>query len=159
MKNFNWLFLMLSFFSLIILLSGCTNASALQTLTINNEKGYEGVLVSESYSLVETTGYEEVLVNGEDKAEELISILNGTELTQVSEKEIQERAKQFEEPGNYRFLLYNKPSVNSSDGDIYPFLFYKDGTIQVSQEGISYFIVDPPKDLLTQLKKEWDITF
>lgn len=67
MKTSNKLFLILSFFALILLLSGCMNASASQTLSISNTKGYEGVLVSGASSLVETSGYEEILVSGEDK--------------------------------------------------------------------------------------------
>lgn len=148
-----------SFFALILLLSGCMNASASQTLVINNTKGYEGVLVSGASSLVETSGYEEILISGEDTANALIDTLNGKELVEASEQELQERSYELEEPGSYRILLYNKPSVNYSSEDIYPLLFYKDGMIQVNQEGVSYLIVDPPKDLLTQLKAEWNITF
>ncbi|MFD1032849.1 hypothetical protein [Metaplanococcus flavidus] len=159
MKTSNRLFLILSFFALILLLGGCMNANASQTLTINSPEGYEGVLVSEATSLVETGGYEEMLVNGKDKANDLIAVLNGKELIEATEQELQERMDELEEPGNYRLLLYNKPSVDSSSEDLYLLLFYKDGTIQVNQEGISYFIVDPPKDLLIQLKEEWDITF
>lgn len=159
MKNSNRLSLVLSFFALILLLGGCMNANAAQTLTINSPEGYEGVLVSDASSLVETSGYEEMLVSGRDKANDLIALLNGKELIEATEQELQERTDELEEPGNYRMLLYNTPSVNSTSEDIFLILFYKDGTIQVNQEGISYFIVDPPKDLLTQLKSEWNITF
>lgn len=159
MKISNRLFLTLSFFALILLLGGCMNANASQTLTINSPKGYEGVLVSEATSLVETSGYEEMLVNGKDKANDLIAVLNGKELIEATEQQLQERTDEFEEPGNYRMFLYNKPSVNSTSEDIFLILFYKDGTIQVNQEGTSYFIVDPPEDLLIQLKEEWNIPF
>ena len=157
MKNLN--ILLLSFFALTLLLGGCMKASASPTLTINSSEGYDGVLVSGASSLVETSGYEEVLVNGKDKANDLIAVLNGKELVEANEKELQKRTDELEEPGNYRMLLYNEPSVDSSSEDLYLLLFYKDGTIQVNQEGISYFIVDPPKDLLTQLKAEWSIAF
>lgn len=159
MKPLNRSFLVLSFFAVILLLGGCLNANASQKLMINNPEGYEGVLVSETTSLVETSGYEEQLVRGKDKANDLIAVLNGKELTEATEGELQERTDELEEPGNYRILLYNKPSVNSTSEDIFLILFYKDGTIQVNQEGISYFLVDPPKELLTQLKSEWNITF
>lgn len=151
--------LLLSFFALIFLLGGCMNASASPTLTISSSEGYEGVLVSGASSLVETSGYEEMLVSGKDKANDLIAVLNGKELVEANEKELQERTDELEVPGNYRMLLYNEPSVDSSNEDLYLLLFYKDGTIQVNQDGISYFIVDPPKDLLMQLKAEWSITF
>ena len=159
MKTSNKLFLILSFFALILLLSGFMNASASQTLTINSSGGYEGVLISGASSLVETSGYEETLISGGDTAKALIDTLNGKELIEASDQELQERSDELEEPGSYRILLYNKPSVNHLSEDIYLLLFYKDGMIQVNQEGVSYFIIDPPKDLLTQLKVEWNITF
>ncbi len=144
---------------LLFLLSGCTGEKASETLAIHNEASYEGVLVSGASSLIETSEYEEVLVRGEGKANALIEILNGKELVEASEEELQERMDDLEEPGSYRMLLYNQPSVNSTSEDLYLLLFYKDGTIQVNQEGASYFIVDPPVDLLTQLKSDWNITF
>lgn len=85
--------------------------------------------------------------------------MNGKELVEASEKELQERTDELEEPGSYRMLLYNEPSVKSTSEDIYLLLFHKDGAIQVNQEGSSYFIANPPKDLLTQLKSDWNITF
>ena len=159
MKTSNTLFLILSLFALILLLSGCMNNSAPQTLSISNTKGYEGVLVSGASSLVETSGYEEILVKGEDKANALIDLLNGEDLVEATEKELQEKTDELKEPGSYRMLLYNQPSANRTSEDIYILLFYKDGTIQVNQEGSSYFIANPPKDLLTQLKSDWNITF
>ncbi len=159
MKTSNRLLLVVSFFALVLLLGGCMNANASQTLTIDSSKGYEGVLVSDTSSLVETSGYEELLVSGKDKANDLIAVLNEKELIEATEQELQERTDELEEPGNYRMLLYNKPSVNSTSEDIFLILFYKDGAIQVNQEELSYFVVDPPKDLLTQLKEEWNITF
>lgn len=148
-----------TFVVLLVLLSACTNANTQKTLMIDHPNGYEGVLVSGATSVIETSGYEEVLVNGEDKANELIDALNGSELVEASEEELESRTADLEAPGSYRMLLYNKPSVNSTSEDIYPILFYKDGTIQVNQEGTSYFIAEPPKDLLTKLKSDWDIVF
>lgn len=159
MNTSNTLFLMISFGILFLLLSGCTNHKASETLAISTAEGYEGVLVSEASSMVETSGYEETFISGKDKANALIDVLNGKELVEASEKELQERADKLEEPGSYRILLYNKPSVNSRSDDIYPVLFYNDGTIQVDQEGVSYFIVNPPNDLLDQLKSDWNISF
>ncbi|MDQ0429313.1 hypothetical protein QOZ98_002141 [Planomicrobium stackebrandtii] len=159
MNSSNKLLLLLSFCLLILLLSGCMGDKASETLTINNIAGYEGVLVSGASSMVENSGYEETLVSGEGKANALIDILNGKELVEASEQELQDRRDDLEEPGNYRMLLYNEPSVNSTSEDFYLLLFYKDGTIQVNQEGNSYFIADPPKDLLSKLKSDWEITF
>lgn len=153
------LFLMLSLSALLIPLSGCMGGKSPETFTINNADGYEGVLVSGATSLVETSGYEEILVSGEDNVNALIDVLNGKGLVKASDEELQEKSKELEMPGSYRVLLYNKPSVNNSSEDIYPILFYKDGTIQVNQEGDTYFIENPPKDLLTQLISDWNITF
>lgn len=159
MKASNKFILIFSFFALLLLLSGCINTSDSKTLAIENPEGYEGVLVSGASSLVETSSYEEVLVSGEEKANNLMDALNGKEPIEVSEDELEKRADDLKEPGSYRILLYNKPSVNSGSEDIFPILFYKDGTIQVDQEGVSYFIVNPPTDLLAQLKSDWKITF
>lgn len=159
MNALNKVHLILSICVLFLLLSGCTGEKASETLAINNEASYEGVLVSGASSLIETSGYEEVLVSGEGKANALIEILNGKELVEASEQEILERMDDLEEPGNYRMLLYNQPSVNNTSEDLYPLLFYKDGAIQVNQDGVSSFIVNPPADLLTQLKSDWNITF
>lgn len=148
-----------SFVVLLVLLSACTNADTQKTLMIDHPTGYEGVLVSGATSVIETSGYEEVLVSGGNKANELIDALNGSELVEASENELESKTADLEAPGSYRMLLYNKPSVNSTGEDIYPILFYKDGTIQVNQEGTSYFIAEPPKDLLTKLKADWDIDF
>ena len=148
-----------TFVVLLVLLSACTNANTQKTLMIDHPNSYEGVLVSGATSVIETSGYEEVLVNGEDKANELIDALNGSELVEASEEELESRTADLQAPGSYRVLLYNKPSVNSSSEDIYSILFYKDGTIQVNQEGTSYFIAEPTKDLLTKLKSDWDIAF
>ncbi|AQU79513.1 MULTISPECIES: hypothetical protein [Planococcus] len=159
MKAMNKLFLVFSPFVLFLLVSGCSNTNVSKTLVIENPKGYEGILVSDASSLVKTDGYEEVFVKSEDKANELIDLLNGKELFEPNEKEIQKRTATLEQSGSYRVLLYNKPSVNSKSEDILPFLFYQDGTIQVDKEGTSYFIKNPPKDLLTQLKTDWNIKF
>jgi hypothetical protein len=159
MNTSNKLLLLLTFCLLLLLLSGCVGDQASETLAINNTEGYEGVLVSGASSLVENSGYEETLVSGEGKANALIDILNGKELVEASEQELEERMDDLEEPGSYRMLLYNEPSVNSTSEDMYLLLFYKDGTIQVNQEGNSYFIVDPPKDLLSRLISDWEITF
>lgn len=159
MNTLNKVHLILSICVLFLLVSGCTGEKASETLAINNEASYEGVLVSGASSLIETSGYEEVLVRGEGKANALIEILNGKELVEASEQELLERMDDLEEPGNYRMLLYNQPSVNSTSEDLYLLLFYIDGAIQVNQEGASYFIVDPPVDLLTQLKSDWNISF
>ncbi|MFP3323300.1 hypothetical protein R0K05_09325 [Planococcus sp. SIMBA_160] len=159
MKTSNRLFLFSSFFALVLLLVGCMNASASQTLTINSLDSYEGVLVSEASSVVKTDGYEEKFVSGKDKANDLMAILDGKELIEATEQELQERTDELEEPGNYRVLLYNKPSVNSTSQDMYLILFYEDGAIQVNQEASTYFIADPPEDLLNQLKRDWDIAF
>lgn len=159
MKTSNTLIVSLSFFALILFLSGCINTSHSKTLKINNPENYEGILVSGASSLLETSGYEEILVSGEDKAGDLISVLNGEKLVAANEKELQEKIAELKEPGSYRVLLYNKPSIDSTSEDIYPILFYQDGTIQVNQEGISYFLTNPPKDLLIQLKSDWDINF
>lgn len=159
MNSSNNLLLLLSFCLLLLLLSGCMGDKASETLAINNTAGYEGILVSGASSMVENSGYEETLVSGEGKANALIDILNGKELVEASEQELQDRSDDLEEPGSYRMLLYNEPSVNSTSEDLYLLLFYKDGTIQVYQEGKSYFIADPPKDLLSKLKSDWEITF
>lgn len=130
-----------------------------EIFNINNADGYEGILVSGATSLVETSGYEELLVSGEEKAIALIDVLNGEELVKANDEELQKKSKELEVPGSYRVLLYNKPSVNNSSEDIYPILFYKDGTIQVNQEGNTYFLKNPPKDLLAKLKSDWNISF
>lgn len=148
-----------TFVVLLVLLSACTNADTQKTLMIDHPNGYEGVLVSGATSVIETSGYEEVLVSGGDKANELIDALNGSELVEASEEELESRTADLEAPGSYRMLLYNKPSVNSASEDIYPIFFYKDGTIQVNQEATPYFIADPPEDLLAKLKSDWAIAF
>lgn len=153
------LFLVPSFFALILLVSGCTDADAAETLAIEHRGAYEGVLVSGDFSDSESNEYEEVLVSGEEKANYLIDTLNGTELVEASDKELQEKAGQLEAPGSYRMILYNMPSANSTDEHMYLIVFYQDGTIEVNQEGITYFVKNPPEDLLAQLKSDWNITF
>lgn len=53
-----------SFVVLLVLLSACTNTDTQKTLMIDHPTGYEGVLVSGATSVIETSGYEEVLVSG-----------------------------------------------------------------------------------------------
>ena len=145
---------------IISLLAGCaTVGESPETLAIEHRGEYEGVLVSSTYTSAKTAGYEETFIEGPEKADELIDRLNGEELIQASEAELQERADLLEQPGSYRMMLYNMPAANRTDEHMYLIHFYKDGTIQVYQEGKSYFIADPPKDLLSKLKSDWEITF
>lgn len=145
---------------IISLLAGCaTVGESPETLAIEHRGEYEGVLVSSTYTSAKTAGYEETFIEGPEKADELIDRLNGEELVQASEEELQERADLLEQPGSYRMMLYNMPAANRTDEHMYLIHFYKDGTIQVDQEGITYFVYDPPEDLLSQLKQQWNISF
>ncbi|WP_239457189.1 LAGLIDADG family homing endonuclease [Planococcus versutus] len=40
-----------------------------------------------------------------------------------------------------------------------PIVFYADGTIQVTQNGRTYFAAGSSKELLRQLKSDWQIYF
>ncbi len=140
------------------LLGGCADTAASPEVSIDGPGSFEGVLVSEASSLVEQTGYEEVLVRGEDKADFLIEQLNGKELAKADKEELQQRSAELKEAGNYRMLLYNAPQANSPK-EIYPITLFEDGAIQLEQEGISYFVANPPEGLLAQLKEDWNITF
>ena len=143
---------------IISLLAGCaTVGESPETLAIEHRGEYEGVLVSSTYTSAKTAGYEETFIEGPEKADELIDRLNGEELIQASEAELQERADLLEQPGSYRMMLYNMPAANRTDEHMYLIHFYKDGTIQVDQEGITYFVCNPPEDLLSQLKQQWNI--
>ena len=145
---------------IISLLAGCaTVGESPETLAIEHRGEYEGVLVSSTYTSAKTAGYEETFIEGPEKADELIDRLNGEELIQASEAELQERADLLEQPGSYRMMLYNMPAANRTDEHMYLIHFYKDGTIQVDQEGITYFLYNPPEDLLAQLKQQWNISF
>ncbi|MBU9673757.1 hypothetical protein KQ939_09410 [Planococcus sp. CP5-4] len=145
---------------IISLLAGCaTVGESPETLAIENRGEYEGVLVSSTYSSGQTAGYEETFIEGPEKADELIDRLNGKELIQASEAELQDRAEQLEQPGSYRMMLYNMPAADRMDDHMYLIHFYKDGTIQVDQEGVTYFLCDAPEDLLSQLKQQWNISF
>ncbi len=159
MKPGNKLSLPVLFLALLLVLSGCAATSNSSKLVLDIPKEYEGVLVSDASSVVETSDYNEVLVNGKDEANRLIGFLNGKELVEPSDEELQKRMDRLEEPGSYRMLLYNEPDVNSMNESLYPILFYKDGTIQVDQKGVSYFIENSPKDLLSRLKVDWNIAF
>ncbi|KYG58409.1 hypothetical protein [Planococcus maritimus] len=144
---------------LIFLLGACTNDDGPETLEIEHRGGYEGVLVSSTYSSGQTAGYEETFIEGPEKADELIDRLNGTELIQASEAELQESEELLEQPGSYRMMLYNMPAADRMDDPTYLIHFYKDGTIQVNQEGVTYFLYDAPENLLEQLKQQWNISF
>ncbi len=145
---------------IISLLAGCaTVGESPETLVMEHREEYEGVLVSSTYTSAKTAGYEETFIEGPEKADELIDRLNGEELIQASEAELQERADLLEQPGSYRMMLYNMPAANRTDEHMYLIHFYKDGTIQVDQEGITYFLYNPPEDLLAQLKQQWNISF
>lgn len=144
---------------LIFLLGACANDDGPETLEIEHRGGYEGVLVSSTYSSGQTAGYEETFIEGPEKADELIDRLNGTELIQASEAELQESEELLEQPGSYRMMLYNMPAADRMDDPTYLIHFYKDGTIQVNQEGVTYFLYDAPENLLEQLKQQWNISF
>lgn len=145
---------------IIFLLAGCgTVGESPEILAIDHRGEYEGVLVSSTYTSTQTAGYEETFIEGPEKADELIDRLNGEELIQATEAELQERADLLEQPGNYRMLLYNTPGVGNENQHMYLILFYKDGMIQVDQEGVTYFLYNPPEDLLSQLKQQWNISF
>lgn len=149
-------------FLLIILslVAGCaTVEESPKILSIEHRGEYEGVLVSSTYTSAKTAGYEETFIEGPEKADELIDRLNGEELIQASEAELQERADLLEQPGSYRMMLYNMPAADRMDDHMYLIHFYKDGTIQVDQEGITYFLYNPPEDLFSQLKQQWNISF
>ncbi|ANU16390.1 hypothetical protein BBI11_04660 [Planococcus maritimus] len=144
---------------LLSLLAACAKDDGPETLTIEHRGGYEGVLVSSTYSSGQTAGYEETFIEGPEKADELIDRLNGTELIQASEAELQESEELLEQPGSYRMMLYNMPAADRMGDPTYLIHFYKDGTIQVHQEGVTYFLYDAPENLLEQLKQQWNISF
>lgn len=144
---------------LLSLLAACAKDDGPETLTIEHRGGYEGVLVSSTYSSGQTAGYEETFIEGPEKADELIDRLNGTELIQASEAELRESEELLEQPGSYRMMLYNMPAADRMDDPTYLIHFFKDGTIQVNQEGVTYFLYDAPENLLQQLKQQWNISF
>ncbi|MDN5709314.1 MAG: hypothetical protein L0G95_07725 [Planococcus sp. (in: firmicutes)] len=144
---------------IITVLAGCSNEEGPETLTIEHRGGFEGVLVSSIYSSVKTAGYEETFIEGQDKADELIDQLNGKELVKATEAELQERGELLEQTGSYRMMLYNTPGVGNENQHLYSIIFYNDGAIQADQEGTTYFLDNPPRDLLNQLKQQWNISF
>lgn len=160
MKASAALSIMASLLTVIAILAGCgTVRESPETLAIEHRGDYEGVLVSSTYTSAKTAGYEETFIEGPEKADELIDLLNGTELVQASEAELQDREDLHEQPGSYRMMLYNMPAADRMDDHTYLIHFYKDGTIQVDQEGITYFLHNPPEDMLSQLKQQWNISF
>lgn len=147
---------------LLFLLSACGQRNEDELLTFDSSASYEGVLVSEASSFVNTSGYEEVFVSGEEKAEELIDLLRGQDMVEVSTDDVQQKAAELEKPGSYWMMLYNQPRANSSNAsneEVNPIIFYADGTIQVTQNGRTYFATDFSKELLRQLKSDWHINF
>ncbi|MEZ0481102.1 hypothetical protein [Planococcus sp. SSTMD024] len=148
-----------AFLLIITVLAGCSNEEGPETLAIEHRGEFEGVLVSSAYSTVQTAGYDETFIEGQDKADELIDQLNGKELVKATEAELQERADLLEQTGSYRMMLYNTPGVGNENQHLYSIIFYNDGAIQADQEGATYFLDNPPEDLLAQLKQQWNISF
>lgn len=145
--------------ALILTLDGCSSSDATLEVVLNNPQLYEGLLISNTVGFKDTAGYAEKLIKDTETIHRFVEEMNGQAIVPVIDEDMMKRKKDLKEPGSYRVLLFDSSSSSTRAEQLHYFLFYKDGQVQVSQLGKTYFLENPNPDLLSEIISEWDIDF